>query len=344
MRFDARSGPFDTRACTTRSFENFGRSIPCRRSLRLLGMDTAFLGAPVEDDVAVEVAEGRLDPISRQPFVVPPSPQKQRGWNPRNAARGAGGRPAPPAERPKARPAAFANLFSAPSKKKTVGAATDSPRFDEGDYLDDDAVAEMMERMEKENAGSERTDGDAGRSDASRAAGEAAAKRVELGDAWTPTTGALAANGDAGGGARTSWVPAAFARGGSAAPAPAPAPGESTGGATGGPSFGFEPTSVVRAVEPTRTRPATKPCDDRRSGVESLCEIRAAKKPTAKGALASLFAREAKRLEERVVTVESDATRPAVPVESTTTKEKVGAGAPKRDPSSICSHGHLDEG
>ena len=187
----------------------------------------------------------------------------------------------------------------------------------------------MMERMEKENAGSERTDGDAGRSDASRAAGEAAARRVELGDAWTPTTGATQANGDAGGGARTSWVPAAFAAGASAAPAPAPAPGESTGGATGASNFGFEPTSVVRAVEPTRTRPARKPST---SALPKNLFARSApaKKPTGGGALASLFAREAKRLEERVVTVESDATRPAVPVESTTTKEKVGAGAPKR--------------
>ena len=95
------------------------------------GMDTAFLGAPVEDDVAVEVAEGRLDPISRQPFVVPPSPQKQRDGTrgtPRAARRET---PCSPLS-VRARPAAFANLFSAPSKKD--GRRRDgSPRFDEGE-------------------------------------------------------------------------------------------------------------------------------------------------------------------------------------------------------------------
>ena len=149
----------------------------------------------------------------------------------------------------------------------------------------------MMERMEKENAGSERTDGDAGRSDASQAAGQAAARRVELGDAWTPTGERRQRRAETGG-ARTSWVPAAFAAGVRGA-RPSARARRVDGRSDGGSSFGFEPTSVVRAVEPTRTRPATKPSTSWRCE-ESLCEIQRRRRSHERGALASLFAREAR--------------------------------------------------
>ena len=55
---------------------------PMPDELRTAEADTAFLGAHVEDAVALEVAEGRLDPITRKRFVVPASPTKQKGWKP----------------------------------------------------------------------------------------------------------------------------------------------------------------------------------------------------------------------------------------------------------------------
>ena len=84
-------------------------------------------------------------------------------------------------------------------------------------------------------------------------------------------------------------------------------------------------------MEATRTRPGGAPSTNALPK-NLFARSAPAKKPTGGGALASLFAREAKRLEERVVTVEPDATRPAVAAKPTTTKEKVGAGAgaPKR--------------
>ena len=120
---------------------------PLPEELEAPSAETRFLGAHVEDAVAVEVAEGRLDPISRKPFVVPPSPQKQRGWTPRGGRGGRGGREDAP--QPLARPLAFANLFAAKSKS----ADATPTHFDDADALDDDAMALMMERVEKENGG-----------------------------------------------------------------------------------------------------------------------------------------------------------------------------------------------
>ena len=117
---------------------------PLPEELKAPSAETCFLGAHVEDAVAVEVAEGRLDPISRKPFVVPPSPQKQRGWAPRGGRGGRGDAP-----QKLARPLAFANLFAA--KAKRAGATP--TRFDAADAPDDDAMALMMERVEKENGG-----------------------------------------------------------------------------------------------------------------------------------------------------------------------------------------------
>jgi exonuclease-1 len=119
---------------------------PLPEELAAPGAETAFLGAHVEDAVAVEVAEGRLDPISRKPFVVPPSPQKQRGWTPRGGRGGRGGRGDAP--QPPARPLAFANLFAAKAKPRET-----PTRFDDADAADDHAMALMMERVEKENGG-----------------------------------------------------------------------------------------------------------------------------------------------------------------------------------------------
>jgi hypothetical protein len=110
-------------------------------------VDTSFLGRDVDAAAAVEVAEGRLDPITRRPFVVPPSPQKQRGWAPRGGqGRGRGGGAAAGSQQqwgggghgwggggggagsnqppPKARATAFVNLFGgvakAMAKSKTI--------------------------------------------------------------------------------------------------------------------------------------------------------------------------------------------------------------------------------
>ena len=60
---------------------------PTPPELEKEGADTSFLGPLMHDAIAVDVAEGRLDPISRKPFVVPPSPPRQRGWAPRGHAR-----------------------------------------------------------------------------------------------------------------------------------------------------------------------------------------------------------------------------------------------------------------
>ena len=82
------------------------------------GVDTAFLGAAVADDVAVEVAEGRLDPITRKPFVVPPSPQKQKGWTPRRRSQGGGGGGASqPVTGTQAKKATIAQFFNPGAKR-----------------------------------------------------------------------------------------------------------------------------------------------------------------------------------------------------------------------------------
>jgi exonuclease-1 len=178
---------------------------PLPEELDAPSAETSFLGAHVEDAVAVEVAEGRLDPISRKPFVVPPSPQKQRGWAPRGGRGGRGGRGDAP--QPLARPLAFANLFAA--KAKRAGAAP-AP-FDDADALDDDAMALLMERVEKENGGG----------DAADAAGRG--KRGTGGSGWVPATFSRAPSAAAGkteprdaAPARTSLPANVFAR---AAPA-----------------------------------------------------------------------------------------------------------------------------
>ena len=146
--------------------------------------ETSFLGAPVDDAIAVEVAEGRLDPISRKPFVVPASPQKQRRWAPRDGTgtgtgTGTGGARRGDVPRPMARPTAFANLFSAKTKPEKT-----PTRYDAGDALDDDAMARMMESVDR-GKDTVRNDG-GGR---------------ELGDASVD-----------GGNNRGSWVLAAFSR------------------------------------------------------------------------------------------------------------------------------------
>ena len=169
--------------------------------------DTAFLGASVAADVAVEVAEGRMDPITRKPFVVPPSPQKQKGWTPRGRSQGGGGgfiknggggfikngAGTGPAK-PPPKPIAFANLFAG-KKAKTVGRGLN---FDAG--VEDDDLAAMMDTVEH-GRGSAGATMDA-RSEAVSQAAAAAISRSELGEDWTPRPGARQAGGggSAGGG------------------------------------------------------------------------------------------------------------------------------------------------
>ena len=208
--------------------------------------NTAFLGAAVEDAVAVEIAEGRLDPIARVPFVVPASPQKQRPWAPRT---GAAGNARGVQQKPKAKPAAFKNLFAAPTRKKVATPAKTPNFFEDGDYLDDDAVAEMMERMEK--GGEER----------SRAAMEAATttSAARTDEKPPPTPG--------------NWIPPAIV--GAASDAGAPGSGEE--GAT--------------ETRETTTRVAALP----KNIFARAAPARAA--AAGAGALAGLFAKEAKRSE-----------------------------------------------
>jgi 5'-3' exonuclease len=137
---------------------------PMPDELRTAEADTAFLGAHVEAAVALEVAEGRLDPITRKRFVVPASPTKQKGWKPGG---GRGGKRDEVARPPPARPLAFANLFG--SKPKPARTPT---RFDDGDALDDHDMALMMKRMETQNEnGAETGGGDGGGARANAGAG-----------------------------------------------------------------------------------------------------------------------------------------------------------------------------
>ena len=127
---------------------------PMPDELRTAEADTAFLGAHVEAAVALEVAEGRLDPITRKRFVVPASPTKQKGWKPGG---GRGGKRDEVVRPPPARPLAFANLFG--SKPKPARTPT---RFDDGDALDDHDMALMMKRMETQNENGAETGGATG--------------------------------------------------------------------------------------------------------------------------------------------------------------------------------------
>ena len=154
------------------------------------GVDTAFLGAAVADDVAVEVAEGRLDPITRKPFVVPPSPQKQKGWTPRRRSQGGGGggfikNAAVGLVKPPPKPIAFANLFAG-KKAKTVGRGLN---FDA--EVEDDDLAAMMDSVENGRSSAAATTTTNARSGGCGRAGAAAAiSRSELGEDWTPRPGA----------------------------------------------------------------------------------------------------------------------------------------------------------
>ena len=140
---------------------------PTPPELEKEGADTSFLGPLVHDAIAVDVAEGRLDPISRKPFVVPPSPPRQRGWAPRGHARGHGshGGYAPPAvSKPPPRPPAFANLFGGENAAKPTfvfnggearatgggggGGGRFSVRADAMNSTGDDALAAMMDQVE----------------------------------------------------------------------------------------------------------------------------------------------------------------------------------------------------
>lgn len=136
---------------------------PMPDELRTAEADTAFLGAHVEAAVALEVAEGRLDPITRKRFVVPASPTKQKGWKPGG---GRGGKRDEVARPPPARPLAFANLFG--SKPKPARTPT---RFDDGDALDDHDMALMMKRMETQNENGAETGGGDGGARANAGAG-----------------------------------------------------------------------------------------------------------------------------------------------------------------------------
>ena len=151
--------------------------------------DTSFLGAMMDAATAVEIAEGRLDPITRQPFVIPPSPQKQRGWVPsvgrhqrsggrsggsfQQQGRGRGGgngrwghEPPDPIAAEKKAKSAFVSLFTEVAKASADKAKTKGEygggRFDDNvivldedaglggdDGFDDDAVAAMMEQVER---------------------------------------------------------------------------------------------------------------------------------------------------------------------------------------------------
>ena len=167
---------------------------PMPEELKTPNAETSFLGAHVEDAVAVEVAEGRLDPITRKRFVVPPSPQKQQGWTPGGSERGGrGGRGGD--MRLAQRPLAFANLLSAKPKAKQPVTL-----FDVGDALDDAAMALMMECMENQS-GVGNGGGDAG-----------------------------GARNDSGGG---SWAPPAFSQPPQNAPATNPTTNPSTTGRHG---------------------------------------------------------------------------------------------------------------
>lgn len=136
---------------------------PMPDELRTAEADTAFLGAHVEAAVALEVAEGRLDPITRKRFVVPASPTKQKGWKPGG---GRGGKRDEVVRPPPARPLAFANLFG--SKPKPARTPT---RFDDGDALDDHDMALMMKRMETQNENGAETGGGDGGARANAGAG-----------------------------------------------------------------------------------------------------------------------------------------------------------------------------
>jgi 5'-3' exonuclease len=136
---------------------------PMPDELRTAEADTAFLGAHVEAAVALEVAEGRLDPITRKRFVVPASPTKQKGWKPGG---GRGGKRDEVVRPPPARPRAFANLFG--SKPKPARTPT---RFDDGDALDDHDMALMMKRMETQNENGAETGGGDGGARANAGAG-----------------------------------------------------------------------------------------------------------------------------------------------------------------------------
>jgi 5'-3' exonuclease len=236
---------------------------PMPRELEALGeAKTTFLGGVVDAAAAVEVAEGRLDPITRRPFVVPPSPQKQRGWRqPRGGGGGGGGggvggRDSGAAAAPRKPPTAFVNLFAAkPAEKaKTIGGGDGGGGggggldFDsQADVDDDAAMAAMMDTVEKHQ--SQGVGGD--RSKAAEAAAAAALRRNDPGaeEAWTPAPHARQARGDGGGSlGPTSAIPAAYAMPDTARSAAGP-PGSATrddadgddGG--GGGKWGFERAS-----------------------------------------------------------------------------------------------------
>ena len=256
--------------------------------------DTAFLGASVAADVAVEVAEGRMDPITRKPFVVPPSPQKQKGWTPRGRSQGGGGgfiknggggfikngAGTGPAK-PPPKPIAFANLFAG-KKAKTVGRGLN---FDAG--VEDDDLAAMMDTVEH-GRGSAGATMDA-RSEAVSQAAAAAISRSELGEDWTPRPGARQAGGGGSAGA-ASWVPTPYAvapdTGQSVAPVEHEAP-VADENADASP-WGFEPVEATqRSVAERRSTlaGAYAPAKNMFARSEPV-----KKKPA--GALASLFAKQ----------------------------------------------------
>ena len=256
------------------------------------GVDTAFLGAAVADDVAVEVAEGRLDPITRKPFVVPPSPQKQKGWTPRRRSQGGGGgglvkNAATGPVKPPPKPIAFANLFAG-KKAKTVGRGLN---FDA--EVEDDDLAAMMDSVENGRISAAATTTNA-RSEAVSAAAAAAISRSELGEDWTPRPGARQAGGGSAGG--SSWVPTPYAvapdTGQSEAPTGHETPVADENADTS--PWGFEPVESTQrtAVDRRSTlAPAGAPA-------KNMFARSAPAKKNPMGALANLFAKQQQRAKE----------------------------------------------
>ena len=249
---------------------------PTPPELEKEGADTSFLGPLMHDAIAVDVAEGRLDPISRKPFVVPPSPPRQRGWAPRGHARehGSHGGYAPPAvSKPPPRPPAFANLFGGENAAKPTfvfnggkaratgggggGGGGFSVRADAMNSTGDDALAAMMDQVEGGRAGGVSQNAHGATRDDRASAGASS----------------------------SSWVPAAFA---TVAPdstrssAP-PATGDASGAAGGH-------TPSARGVD-GGVRPAWRPtAPSLRAGAPTNKFARAAPASKQKGSLANLFA------------------------------------------------------